>query len=136
MNPQWGGHLMSRDKLNTLHFHLQRALGIKLCKLLTYSYRLSSLKWHEHLITWPKWCQATIWKNYISSIISLMVSKPGRVLTYGRRFSTQTFMLSLNSFSSFFFFLLLFLDGLKNSFNKHFMIRYPKSMWPRSNSFH
>ena len=30
------------------------------------------------------------WKIYISTITRLMVSKPGRVLTYGRRFSTQT----------------------------------------------
>ena len=56
--------------------------------------RLQFLKPHEPLITWPI---RPFFFFLISSVTRLMTSKPGRILTYERRFSMQTLKLLLTS---------------------------------------
>ena len=76
---------MSRDKLNTF-LHLQK------------------IHRHQREVMWQ------ILKIFVSTFTRLKASKPGRVLTYGRKFSTQTLKSSPTPFSS------LFLDWLAKFF--------------------
>ena len=89
MTLQWGGYARSRNKLNTLYLYLEKTDGRQTGKVLTCSERLSSLKSHNTLITWYTWGHVKILKNYILTIKRLMTSKPGKVRSYGRGFSTQ-----------------------------------------------
>ena len=59
-------------------------------KVLSYRERLPFLKPHDLLTMWPTWGHESTRNFFISIIKSLMGSKPGRLLTGGRRFSTQT----------------------------------------------
>ena len=54
--------------------------------------------WHDPLITWTTLGNLTIRKIFISTIARFMVSKAGTVLTYGKRFGTQTLKLSPTCF--------------------------------------
>ena len=56
-----------------------------ICWITSASDSQSSLNSFEYFITWHTWGHVTISKIYMSTI-----STPGRVLTYGRRFSMQT----------------------------------------------
>ena len=85
MTPQFAVPVRPRKKFSTR----RRPLNTKLGRLLTYSERLPSFKPHDSFIKWPTWGHVTIKKMYISTIIRLMASKPGRVLTYWKRFRTQ-----------------------------------------------
>ena len=58
-----------------------RSMGIKLGKMLTHCERLSPLKSHDSLITWPIWSYETIWKMFISTSTKVMATKLGRMLT-------------------------------------------------------
>ena len=88
--PQCGGHVRSRDKLNLLYLHLQKTYENQTRQGTDLQWELPSLKPYDPLITWPTWGHTTISKIYIFFITRLMASKPGRLLTYGRRFITQT----------------------------------------------
>ena len=65
-------------------------MNTKLSKAPTYSEGLPSLKSYDTLIRRPTWSQLTVPEIYIFAITRVMTSKPGRVLTYVSRFSTQT----------------------------------------------
>ena len=71
-------------------------MDTKLGKVLNDSERLSSLKLHYPLIPWPTWSCDNFKKSYISTITRCMGSKSGKVLTYGRKFRTQTLKSSPN----------------------------------------
>ena len=90
ITPQWGGHGKSLDNLNTLYLHLYSTHEQQTRQSAACSKRLPSLKPYDLLITWHTWGYVTNWIIYISIIKKLMISKPGKVLTYGKRFSTQT----------------------------------------------
>ena len=91
MTPQWFGHgRWSTD--NTLYLHLQKTYRHQ-TRRGPDSEKLPSLKPYDPLITWHKLGHVAIWKIYISIIkrlTRLMTSKNVTVLTYGRKFSTQT----------------------------------------------
>ena len=72
----------------------------KLGKVLSYRERFPPFKPHQPWITWPTWGYVTIWKIYISAVTRLMANKSGKVLTYGRRFSTETLQSSPTSCSN------------------------------------
>ena len=77
-------------KSNTLYLHLQKTHGHHTRWSVDLQWEASIFKYiYNFLITWTKWDHLTIWKTYIFSITWPMVCKPGRVLTYGRRFSVQ-----------------------------------------------
>ena len=44
---------------------------------------------HNPLITWPKRGHVTIWKIYISTFVTFIANKLGKLLTLGRIFSMQ-----------------------------------------------
>lgn len=75
--------------INTL-YTCRRPADSRLGKVLSYRERHPHLTPHGFLITWPTWGHVTIRKIYISIFTRLTVTKPDRVLTYGRSFSTQT----------------------------------------------
>ena len=99
---------------------------------MTYSERLPSSSSGYPLITRTKWDHMTVSKIYITTITRFMVSKPGRVLTYGSRFITQTLKLS-RIFCFFSSFLVLFLDELAKDIWKFFFYWCFKGVWPGSN---
>ena len=101
---------------NLIHYisTCRRPTNTKLGKVLTYNDRLSFLKPHEFLITWPISGHLIIWKNYIYAITKLMVNKIGRVLTYGRKFTTHTLKLSPTSCFKIFNLLSSYEDNLVN----------------------
>ena len=70
-------------------------MNTKLGKVQTYSERPPSLKPHDPLITWPTRGYVTISKIY--TVARVMTSKPGRVLTFASRFSTQMLKSPLTS---------------------------------------
>ena len=90
----WGG---PTHRFAWRHFHMKihlhtsrRPMETELGMVLTYRERLSLLKPHNPLIRWPVWGHDTIWVIYIFTFTRLKATKRGRVLTSGRRFSTQT----------------------------------------------
>lgn len=97
MTPQGSDPVRLRDKLNTyLHFqNLQMTHGHQ--TMMTYRGRLTlKATWlFDHA---TKLRSRYNLKNLISTFIRLMVSKVGRVLTSGKRFSTQAFKSSTTSF--------------------------------------
>ena len=109
-------------------------MDTKLIKVLTYSERFPSFKQHNPLITRPTWSHVTIWKFYFFIIKRLMANKPGRVLIYRRKFSTQSSLKPL-PFSWFFFsFSSVFLDlPAKFIFKFKFLWDfYFKRVWPEA----
>ena len=87
---------------NKLHISTcRRPMDTKLgnCKVLTCYGKLPPLKPHDFFITWPIWGHVTIWKICISYFTRHLATKlgRGRVLTSGKRFSTQTFKSSPTS---------------------------------------
>ena len=53
---------------NKIHvFTLRRPIGTILGKALTHYWRISPLKSHDTLISWPIWGYMAIWKVYISA---------------------------------------------------------------------
>ena len=89
MTLQWGGLVRLRDKLNTLYFHLQKTHGHQTRLGADLPWEPPPLKQHDPLTTWPTWGHVKIWNIYIYTLARPMATKLGRVLGYGRRFSTQ-----------------------------------------------
>ena len=98
MTSQWSGLVRLYNILNTLWFCLclYFHIGTKLGKVLIYCKRPLLLKPHDPLIRWPIWGHMTIWKTYISIFTRLTATKLGRVVTSGRRFSTEMLKLPPN----------------------------------------
>ena len=83
------------------------------------------------------WDRLTIWTFYISTITWLMISKSGRLLTYGRRLSTQTLKsTSTSCFSFSICFSSPFLDGLAKVLSVIFVSCSSRYVWPRSRKLH
>lgn len=96
-------HKFNILNINSIYYisTCRRPMGTKWGMLLTYSERLPSCKPQNLLITWVTWGHVKIGKFYISTIKRFKASKPGRVLSYKRRFGMQT--LTWTSTSCFFF---------------------------------
>ena len=90
-------------------------MDTKLGKVLTCREKLPPLKPQDLLIMWQQWGQAMIWKFSISTFTKLMANKLGRMLTLGKRFSTQVLKSSPTA---------LFEDTLKFSFRKAWIISF------------
>ena len=124
MTPQWDVCVISTCR---------RPMDTKLGKLLTCSERIPSLRQHDSLITWPT-CHVIILKIYSFTNARLIANKPGRVVTYGKRFNMQTlvtdFLLHFtikhfnNADNKYFYFPSNMLMGsnFKNMFNRLFLI--------------
>ena len=69
---------------------LATSFDTRLGRIATHCERLPLLKPHDRLITWATWGEISVWKIYISTFTILMATNLSRVLTSGRRFSTQT----------------------------------------------
>ena len=104
----WRGLPKSRYKLKAIYLHYHGAYGHQTWQdadlpwltpthevTLPFGWRFT-LKGSYHIVTWPflvRWSYVdhlTVWKIYISTFAKLMATNFGRVLTTGRRFSTQT----------------------------------------------
>ena len=112
---QFSSFLRSRDKVDTLYSTCRRPMDTKLGKVLTCREKLPPLKPQDLLIMWQQWGQAMIWKFSISTFTKLMANKLGRMLTLGKRFSTQVLKSSPTA---------LFEDTLKFSFRKAWIISF------------
>ena len=60
-------------------------MSTKLGKLVSYLERFLPLKSSGPLITWPMWGHAKNWTNCFFTFTRLMTTKPGKVLTSGKK---------------------------------------------------
>ena len=130
---------MSRDKLNTLYLQLQKTRGHQTRQGAHWSERLSSLKAHDFLITWPTWGHLTIWKKNIFQLPeNLWAVNVAWCLRLGggglalKRLSHHRLLVILFSFS----FSLSFLDRVVKIFEETSISCSCGHMWPRSGFFH
>ena len=64
--------MRSREKLNTLYIHSQnRPMITNIGNLMTCQHRLSPLKSHDPLVTWPANGHQKTWKKYMSWPLNL-----------------------------------------------------------------
>ena len=111
MTLYWSCHVTPRGKLNTSYLQLYKTRGHQ-------TRQDADLQWEVPILIalWPfdlvtKLSSLEIWKIDISTMARHMVSKLGRVPTYGRKFSTQTFNSSPTFCFSFLFFLFIAFSG-------------------------
>ena len=76
MAPQWGGHVRSRSKWNTLYLDLQETYGYETRQDANLLWGITHLKLHDSLITWLSWRHVTMWKIYISTFTRLVAAIP------------------------------------------------------------
>ena len=106
---QWGGLVRLLDIVNNCISAITMHMVTKLFNVVAYHEEPTTINSHDSLVMWSLWGQVAVWKFYISTFTRLVVTKLGRVLRLGNRFSIQTPKLSPTScFSSLFYLVAVF----------------------------